>query len=344
MMIDACHSGDFIERSLVETGFSAFGAKQDYFLITACRGDEQGWVKKGADHSVFTGAVLDGLVREKADEEGCVTGDRLFDQVQSALKGSRQEPVRFGKGRSLSIVQFRPEVQTDTVSEDCPYQGLEAFTPETAQFFYGRQDTVRLLQERLSQFNFVPVIGASGSGKSSVVRAGLITALGDEWYVLEPIKPNAEPMAALRGAMRTLFKRKTDLNRVTELLNTEGLGPVLEMVPNSPMLPAGGAKVLLVIDQFEEVFTVCSLEEERAHFIECITAIQEIDDSPLAVVTTMRADFVEPWLDYGELVQTIQDQAVWLGRLQGEDLVRAIAQPAKRQGYELGPGLLELIL
>ncbi|PSN10772.1 hypothetical protein C7293_26875 [filamentous cyanobacterium CCT1] len=224
----------------------------------------------------------------------------------------------------------------------CPYQGLEAFTPATRQFFYGRQATVELLLQKLTEFNFVPVIGVSGSGKSSVVRAGLMPNLGPEWLVLEPFKPDAEPMAELRKAMRSLFARSADKNRVTQLLNEDGLLPVLEMLPAA--LKTGAQKVLLVIDQFEEVFTVCPIEDDRAQFINCITAVQTLKNSPLAIVTTMRGDFVEQWLDYGDLVQTIQHQAVWLGRLQGEDLVQAIEQPTKDMEYTFGPGLLDLIL
>jgi WD40 repeat protein len=234
-----------------------------------------------------------------------------------------------------------PAIKTAAVvCEDCPYQGLEAFTAETKDFFYGRQQVVDLLRQKLAQANFVPLIGPSGSGKSSVVRAGLVPSLGAGWQVLEPIKPDIEPMAALRRAISSLFQRATDKQRVSAYLNDQAMEPLLALLGSTVQAD----RVLLVIDQFEEVFTVCPVEAERAQFIGCITAVQTVADSPLAIVTTMRADFVEPWLDYGDLVQTIQDQAVWLGRLQGDDLVRAIEEPAQRQGYRLAPGLLDLIL
>jgi uncharacterized membrane protein YkvA (DUF1232 family) len=110
LLMDACHSGDFIERRLVEQSFSVFSAKQDHCLITACRGFESSWAKKSDDHSVFTQAVLSALVPENADAEGCITGDRLFDHLSNALKGSRQEAVRYSKGRSLSVVKFPLEL------------------------------------------------------------------------------------------------------------------------------------------------------------------------------------------------------------------------------------------
>jgi energy-coupling factor transporter ATP-binding protein EcfA2 len=234
---------------------------------------------------------------------------------------------------------------TDAETEEdiYPYQGLEAFTPETRQFFYGRQDTVDLLVQKLETFNFVPVIGPSGSGKSSVVRAGLVPTLeASGWRVLEPIKPRMTPMASLELAISTLFQRATDIKKALRLLQQQGLPPILEMLTAAPA--TARAKTLLVIDQFEEVFTLCAIESERSRFIDCITAVQTQENSPLAIVTTMRADFVEPWLDYGDLVQTIQNQAVWLGRLQGENLRQAIEQPAKDLGYRFSDGLLDFIL
>ncbi|MDV3348040.1 caspase family protein [Leptothoe sp. LEGE 181152] len=115
MLIDTCHSGDFIERTLVKQSFSTFGAKQDHYLITACRGFEAALAKKNDDHSLFTGAILKALVPENADVNGKISSDRLFDEVRQTLKGGRQEPVRFGTGRSLSIVQFPPDMLPDRV-------------------------------------------------------------------------------------------------------------------------------------------------------------------------------------------------------------------------------------
>lgn len=127
-----------------------------------------------------------------------------------------------GIRRAVERLQQEPEFQTlqrrATLQENvCPYQGLEAFTPDTAEFFFGRQKTVELIKQKLAEASFVPVIGPSGSGKSSVVRAGLIPSLADDWHVLEPIKPDVEPMAALRRSLAGLFQRASDKQRVTTL-------------------------------------------------------------------------------------------------------------------------------
>jgi len=259
--------------------------------------------------------------------------ERLRDFIEASAPGKLEE---------FDAAFLGTPTESENTAEDiCPYQGLEAFTPETRQFFYGRQDTVELLVQKLETFNFVPVIGPSGSGKSSVVRAGLVPSLEAKgWRVLEPMKPRVNPMASLELTISTLFHRATDIKKAQRLLQQQGLPPILEMLTES----SARAKTLLVIDQFEEVFTLCAIEAERSRFIDCITAVQTLENSPLAIVTTMRADFVEPWLDYGDLVQTIQNQAVWLGRLQGENLRQAIEQPAKDLGYSFGPGLLDFIL
>jgi energy-coupling factor transporter ATP-binding protein EcfA2 len=337
VMLDCCYAGTLLERQLLEPTFTAFNTKRDYYLITACRGFQKAY--EGLEHGVFTGAILKGLAAENADEKGQVSGDRLFDCIASELKGSGQEPIRMGWGRSLTLVQYQPKKTEIVVDETCPYQGLEAFGKEQARFFFGREKVVQLLMEKLGQANFVPIIGASGSGKSSVVRAGLIPQLEKNgWRVLEPILPGDEPLAELKKVLIELFGR-TQGREVYSLIKTDGLRPVIERL-------SGSEKLLLVVDQFEEVFTVCpkEKEEERCRFIELITQVAEIPDSRLAIVTTMRADFLEPCLQYESLTQLIQNQAIFMPPLMGGDLEKAIAKPAKLQGYRLEDGLLGEIL
>jgi signal transduction histidine kinase len=335
VMLDCCYAGTFLERRLLEPTFTAFNTKRDYYLITACRGFQKAY--EGVEHGVFTGAILKGLAAENADEKGQVSGDRLFDFIYRELKGSGQEPIRLCSGRSLTLVQYPPKKTTVVVDETCPYQGLQAFTKEQARFFFGREKVVQLLVEKLGQANFVPIIGASGSGKSSVARAGLIPQLEKNgWRILEPILPGDEPFAELKTVLIELFGR-TEGREVYSLVKTEGLRPVIERLSDSERL-------LLVVDQFEEVFTLCPKEEERRQFIELLTQVAELPDSHLAIVTTMRADFLEPCLSYESLTRLIQNKAVYMPPLLGAELEEAIATPAKLQGYSFGDGLLGAIL
>ncbi len=220
----------------------------------------------------------------------------------------------------------------------CPYQGLNAFTEETKQFFFGRVRKVEEIEQRLNQRSFVPVIGASGSGKSSVVLAGLIPRLAEVgWQVLDPIKPGYKPLGTLEEMLRKQYfsDRPELLDRCINVRASEGLKPLLESFPPQ--------QHLLVVDQFEELFTVAQ-PGQRDHFIELITQVATIPDSPLAVVTTMRADFIEPCLRYEALRQLIEEEAKYLPALTGKNLRDAICEPAKRQGYEVTDELLYQIL
>lgn len=334
VMLDCCYAGTLLERQLLEPTFTAFNTKRDYYLITACRGFQKAY--EGVKHGVFTQAILNGLAAENADEKGQVSGDRLFDSIASELKGSRQEPIRMGWGRSIALVQYQPKKTEIVIDETCPYQGLEAFGKEQARFFFGRDKVVQLLMEKLGQANFVPIIGASGSGKSSVVRAGLIPELEKNgWRILEPMLPGDEPLAELKTVLIELFGR-TQGREIYSLVKIDGLRPVIERL-------SGSERLLLVVDQFEEVFTLCPREEERRQFIELLTQVAEIPDSRLAIVTTMRADFLEPCLSYESLTRLIQNEAVYMPPLVGAELEEAIASPAKLQGYQFETGLLGAI-
>lgn len=334
VLLDCCHSGEFLERHLIEKTLTAFSSQRDYYFIAACRGFQQAYANKSAQHSIFTTALLAGLSPENTNNHGKVTGDRLFDILATELKNSGQEPIRMGWGRSITLITHRNQTQAQTfeVKEECPYQGLKAFEAEQKQFFFGRKQVVSQILGKLVEKPFVPIIGASGSGKSSVVRAGLIPQLENGWQVLEPIMPGVEPLAELKRAFSKLFGR-TEIREISTLIDTDNLSSVISRLP-------GSNRFLLVVDQFEEVFTLCFKEEERRRFIELLTQCPE---GRLAIVTTMRADFLEPCLSYELLTQLIQTQAIYIPPLVGADLEEVIASPANLQAYQLERGLLGAI-
>jgi formylglycine-generating enzyme required for sulfatase activity len=157
------------------------------------------------------------------------------------------------------------------------------------------------------------------------------------WQILEPIKPGFKPLTMLESLLLPYFR--DDQQLLDQCINNqdrEGLKPLLELFPREH-------KFLLVVDQFEELFTF-ALAEQRDRFIELITQVATIPDSPLAVVATMRADFIEPCLRYDGLRQLIQNNAEYLPYLRGLDLLEAITEPAKLQGYEVTNDLLNKIL
>jgi uncharacterized caspase-like protein/energy-coupling factor transporter ATP-binding protein EcfA2 len=339
MLMDCCHSGFLIEDDLVKRSLQAF-SKSNYFLIAACRSFQEAYALKRENHSVFTGALLDSLVQENA-RQGVVSALNVLDFVDRELKGSGQEPIFLGMGGAIPVVSYQVVTEAP-LDETCPYQGLEAFTEATAQFFFGRQKDVETLWQKLEQSNFVPVIGASGSGKSSLVRAGLIPALkqsGTNWVVLEPMKPGLKPLQGLEETLEPLFQGVENQRLLDDCINDEdsqGLLPLVETLPQEQ-------RFLLVVDQFEELFTVSKPAQTR-RLISLLCQVAEISNSQLAVVVTMRADFVEACLRYEALKQLIQAQAVYLSPLTGADLTDAIVKPAEKQGYRLTPDLLAEIV
>ncbi|MGI0494608.1 pentapeptide repeat-containing protein [Alkalinema pantanalense CENA528] len=327
VLLDCCHGGLFVEDGLVKRSLKA-EADQNFCWIAACRSFQQSYARKSEAHSLFTGALLEALAEGQA-ENGEVTVLSVLRFVNAAFKQLQmQEPIYIGAGKDIPLIRYGQRVVEPTrIREENPYQGLLAFTPATKQFFFGRDRVVDDLVLKLEDGNFVPLIGASGSGKSSVVRAGLVPRLeGLGWRVLEPIVPGTDPMWALRSLTAGLYE-----------------GDV--MTPDGGVRPriAGDGRILLVVDQFEEVFTLCRSPQERVQFIEALLALAG-DLDRVAIVVTMRADFVEACLVHEALTQVIQRDAVYLGALTGSDLEEAIEQPAIVQGASLQPKLLAQIL
>lgn len=350
VLLDCCHSGFFLERRLVEGAnlVNTFISKKDYYLITACRSLETAKTVRSQEHSVFSGFLIKGLSEQNADTNGEISGDRLFDFIRREIKGKLQEPIRMGVGDAIVLVKYLIQgVSVDAAVVDahgepiCPYQGLQPFDEAQKMFFFGRSSLVQQVLYKLNEKRFVPIIGASGSGKSSAVRAGLIPQLkqDDSWQVLTPIKPGIEPLAELRKAFEALFQDEDEVRELYLAIRNSGDG----LVSKISSLP-GSENYLLVIDQFEELFTVCRDEAERKRFIELITQVGSSTDSRLAIVLTMRADFLEPCLHYPSLTRLIQTQAIYMPPLVGADLEEAITKPAKIQGYRFEDGLLGAIL
>jgi len=195
----------------------------------------------------------------------------------------------------------------------------------------------------LDRHGFVAVIGASGSGKSSAVRAGLIPWLKatDGWHILPPIKPGVTPLASLAAAFQPFFPSNRELKRLDELVSTHPDG--LQQIANQQIMPHAVSHYLLIVDQFEELFTL-SRAAERDRLIHLLAHQAAMPNSQLSVVITLRADFLEPCLRYPDLTHLIQSRAVLMPPLVGADLEQAIATPAQKLGYSLETGLLGEIL
>jgi DNA-binding SARP family transcriptional activator len=189
----------------------------------------------------------------------------------------------------------------------CPFKGLAPFEAEDAEFFFGRERLVEELAARIAEAPLLAIVGASGSGKSSLLRAGLLPTLEHESLVVRPGDP-----------------------QIAELLD------VLAGVP--------AARRVVAVDQFEELFAASVAEEDRRAFIDALAEAAWDPDRRVLVVIVLRADFFERLAPYVELADLVGPNHVLLGPMSNSELRRAIEGPAERAGLEAEPALVDMLV
>ncbi len=233
---------------------------------------------------------------------------------------------------------------------DNPYKGLRAFTAADAEDFFGREALVQQLLVRLGEggdlARFLAVIGPSGSGKSSVVKAGLLPALrrgglpgSEQWFIVE-CAPGPRPFEALESALL-----RVAVNPPASLLEQlrDGERGLLRAVERC-LPPEAAVQLVLVLDQFEEVFTLAEAEAERAQLLAGLVAAALDERSRLRVVLTLRADFTDRPLRYVDFGELLRQRSEFVLPLTADELERAIQGPAERAGLTLEPGLMAALI
>ncbi len=259
----------------------------------------------------------------------------------SWMGGARLAMGDFATPTSSTLLQFQ--------DVDNPYLGLAAFDEGDARNFFGREALIEEFVEKLSVpavlTRALMVVGASGSGKSSVVRAGLLPALrqgaipGSKKWFITTLVPGVDPFASLIAALQRVAVREFDL---AAMLNRDSFGlsrAIDRCLPNEP-----DCELLLVIDQFEELFTLCHDEQQRRAWIASITTALMDSNSRLRVVFTLRADFLDRPLQYPDLAEIARERMVLVPAMSLDELERAIVGPARRIGLMFEAGLVAAIL
>ncbi|TDH58066.1 hypothetical protein E2C06_34555, partial [Dankookia rubra] len=304
--------------------------------------------------------------------EGGFSGAPLLDDgaATNAVLGMAAEAER-DQGRRIAIVVPAEQLELAWPPLARPYKGLGAFQEADARFFHGREHAVEELANKVRQLPFVAIVGRSGSGKSSLVRAGLVPRLRVEAEALcvvtfRPGAPSPDPFRNLAAALiEATYGGRSD---ALELLRQEAaLGELAASLRGNPdsivehlqrltatksrLLPL---QLLLIVDQFEELFTVVPDPAEnhpeqslRARFVRCLEAATDTSrmrDPAARCVITIRADYIGRALGMRKLADALRNADVKLGPMTAAELRRAIEEPARTLGITFENGLVDELM
>lgn len=258
--------------------------------------------------------------------------DNIFNLVQG-------HTVTFTQTKIIQI--STNEIKTRELILSSPYKGLKNFDPEDASHFFGRDQFLAGLVDELENTNFLLLLGASGSGKSSIIRAGLVPWLQKKWgkhFFNLMFTPDRDPFESLYGSL--LSQRYTQAQaQLAQLGEVKTLSQVIKLVKKPESF------CLIFIDQFEELFTVSEVAR-RDRFILSLDHLCKEKIPGLKIVATMRSDFLH-YLDLSPanlLANLTQKHRPLITQMQPDELRLAIEQPAAHHGVVFEPGLVEEII
>ncbi|MFE5587730.1 caspase family protein [Kitasatospora sp. NPDC056531] len=359
LVLDCCFSG-----RAAPVGGAANPFESAYplggFVLASAAPEELALAPDGDPYTAFSGELLR-LLRE-GDPIG--PPQLTLDDVHRYLARTLRErgfplPRRQSEGRTGELVltvnpAYRPPEGPPGVDPEpgsCPYRGLAPYGAEDARFFFGREKlTARLVARVAAQLSAdgpLVVVGPSGAGKSSLLRAGLLPAL-DRGLPAEPdpwrpprvvFTPGERPMKQLARVLAELGHGEAESIRGALMADPESMAGLFAEDATRPML---------VVDQFEELFTACADEDEREAFVRALSAActhGRDGAAPRAVVLLgLRADFYGHCAAHPALADALQNNQVLVGPMDSSELRDAVEQPARLAGLRLEEGLVDLLL
>jgi hypothetical protein len=364
VVLDCCFSGRAsLGGRRLETSFTLPPTHGMYLLSSA---EQLALAPADNTYTTFTGELINLL--DHGDPRGphLLTLDAAYDYLFRALRAKngplpRRQAGDQSGGLVLATNPAQPTlpdrpVESEPAPGRCPYPGLAAFDVEDAEYFHGRDQVLTELLDALSRSVAEPgpvvVVGPSGSGKTSLLHAGLLAGLrggaaglpGSAGWPQLVLTPGADPLERLAARLHPdgtagATSLRDDPGSATKLLDT--------VRADRPDADRPDDRLVLVVDQFEELFTLCRNENDRAAFVRALAAIAgSPDEGPVRalVVLALRADFYGHATAYPELVAALRHSQVLLRPMSAEELRAAIEAPAAAVGLRLDEGLADVIL
>jgi WD40 repeat protein len=256
-------------------------------------------------------------------------------------------PVQIGTKIETQIVQISvSKVTQQPLIKSSPYKGLKRFNVKDRDRFFGRDKLIARLLDAVNRSNLSLVLGASGSGKSSVVRAGLIPeiekSLESQTFYDFIFTPNQDPFDSL---YRCLLSEEKDYSfrKAEAEIAKEAKADTLPKVISR--LRKNEERWLIFVDQFEELFTICDDPGKRKNFVTGLVQIAKSKNSFVKIVLAMRSDFLEQFSFYPDLGAIANQNNIHLvTEMYPDELRQAIEQPAAKHGVVFEEGLVEQII
>ncbi len=359
IILDCCYHEE--QKLEIDKFISGYQNGKDRFILISFHKDNTEFLRKNNVCSFLTNAILNTLKED--GEQSCTDNKTLIKVLKKQYENRLRDygdykRISFGKKINIIVHSSAKNNQENTTSDSNtnqrlnPYKGLAYFEYEDAEYFYGRQKLTDELLERVRKNNFLAVMGASGSGKSSVIRAGLVYQLklgeqisGSDNWIISIFQPGNYPLQSLAEALakEILVSEFED----SEDQIQEKIAEAKEYIDRGSdglekLIRQAKKRVVIVIDQFEEVFIHCDDDKEKEKFLECLlNTLQKVENNKLCLVLVFRSDFFGRCAEqeYYGLARKIQQHLVAVTPMDEDELKDAIEGPANELGVNVASKL-----
>jgi Caspase domain/WD domain, G-beta repeat len=377
VILDCCFSGRALTALSDPGDESALAAIHGGYVLTAAARDESALAPLGERNTAFSGELIRLLNEGDAQGPESLRLRDAYAYLSHVLpaRGFPRPRCQAREGIDGLVLASNPAYQPPEApsrpllrpragSESeltCPYPGVDAFGPERARYFFGRErlttELLRRVTTRLHRPAPLVLTGAAGSGKSSLLGAGLLAAVDQgrapfsskqAWPCLlfrpgaHPVATLAEHLAPLSGLAPSAVAEQieSDFESVVRLIS--------DAVASRPVSGSDSqARLVMIVDQFEETFTYCTGERERQLFVEMVCALADGTKGrvPSALVLlVVRSQFIGHLTAHPQLASALQDGQLIVRPMSTDDLLKAVVGPAEAAGLTLESGLAETVL
>ncbi|KAA3657698.1 MAG: hypothetical protein DWQ04_27285, partial [Chloroflexi bacterium] len=297
--------------------------------------------RQGVDDA-FLQDVTDFILRGSASGQILEADDERWD-AQNLLDYWSNELFHNERvGPDATLAEYNPDAAPLLSDAQCPYLGLDAFSGAKHDYFFGRDDMVADMLGLLENGRFLAIVGPSGSGKSSTALAGLLPQIeagalpnSDQWQVLPPIMPGATPLDNLAHIIHT---PQTPLHEVIENI-VKDRSYLSQQLNQQAQLGA-----VLLIDQFEELYTLCHNDQHRRIFIDSLLGVLQSPDNPHRVIITMRSDLESNLMRTAVFQSYFAQHQVRLTPMDASQLRKTIKKPADLVGLKFEEDLIDQLI